>query len=145
MRGVTASRPCLEPVDPGLQPYRQVHLDGIGLEIVGDVVLAGERPWVAGEREARKPVVLRGREQPQRVPVAAPVVADPLVAVEDEELSVELLEVVAGGEAGLAGPDDQGFDVLGGHGTPPSVTTTLEASEAAHIGPRYPRDDTCAG
>ena len=50
--------------------------------------------------------------------MAAPVVADPIVAVQDEEGSAELLEVVAGGEPCLAGPDDQGLDVLGRHGMP---------------------------
>ena len=121
VRGETASRLCLEPVDPGLQPNRQIHLEGIGFQVVRDVVLAGERPRVARKRQVWKPVVLRRREQPQRVPLAAPVVADPLVAVEDEELPPQSLEVVAGGEAGLACPNNQGLDVLDGHGTPPSV------------------------
>jgi hypothetical protein len=66
------------------------------------------------------PSYFAGVKQPQRVPVPAPVVTDPRVAVENEELPPELLEVVAGGEAGLAGPDDQGLDVLPGHGAPPS-------------------------
>jgi hypothetical protein len=61
--------------------------------------------------------------------VAAPVVTDPRVAVENEELPPELLEVVAGGEAGLAGPDDQGLDVLRGLGRLLRVPKTLGARE----------------
>ena len=49
--------------------------------------------------------------EPQRVPVAAPVVADPLVGVEDHELAPALGQVVAGRQPGLAGPDDHGVDV----------------------------------
>jgi hypothetical protein len=47
----------------------------------------------------------------------SPVVADAFVPVDDQEGAPELLQVVAGGEAGLAGADDQRLEVLGGHAT----------------------------
>jgi hypothetical protein len=47
--------------------------------------------------------------------VAAPVVADPLVGVDDQAFPARALQVVRRGEAGLARANDQGLDVLGVH------------------------------
>src|SRR4029450_2645585 len=48
--------------------------------------------------------------EPQRVPVTAPVVAHPPAGVEDHELPAAPGEVVAGGQAGLTGPDHHGLN-----------------------------------
>ena len=103
-------------VHPGLQPHRQLHGHGVLLEEVRDLVLAREVPRVAGEVHARQPVEPRRRVELQRVVVAAPVVADPAVAVDDQHLPPAPGQVVAGGQTRLAGADDQGLDVLGCHG-----------------------------
>ncbi len=93
---------------------------GVLLEIGRHLLLAGEGPAVAGERQARQAVVPGGGVEPQGVPLLAPLVSDARGAVEDDERPAEPLEVVAGREAGLAGADDDGLDVAGvglcGHG-----------------------------
>ena len=54
-----------------------------------------------------KGVVARRRVQLQRVVAASPDVADPGVGLDDPRVDPEPLQVVAGGEAGLAGADDE--------------------------------------
>ena len=57
--------------------------------------------------------VVAGRAvQPERVPAVPPVVADPLVGVEDHEGQPALGEVVAGRQARLAGADDDRVDLF---------------------------------
>ena len=107
--------PGLETLDAGAHPDREVGVQRVALEVVGHLLLAGERPGRRGERHPGQAVVLGGAVELQGVPLVAPVVADALVAVDDEEGAAEPLEVVSGGEAGLAGADDQRLDVLGGH------------------------------
>jgi hypothetical protein len=86
-----------EAVDPGVEPYRDVEMLGIGLEVVRDGVLARERPTRSRERQAVDAVVLRGAVELQGVPLAAPAVADALVRVHDEERAVAELQVVCRG------------------------------------------------
>jgi hypothetical protein len=81
----------------------------IGLEIVGHLARGWVRRARGREGHSRQPIAARRRVQPQRVPAAAPAVADALSAVEDDELPALPLEGVAGGEAGLAATDDDGF------------------------------------
>ena len=47
---------------------------------------------------------------------AAPVVADPGVAIDDQARPATPPQVIRGREAGLAGPDDRGLDVVDRHG-----------------------------
>ena len=114
-RGEAAAGPRLETLDARAHPHRQVGVQRIALEVVGHLLLAGERPGRSRERHPGQAVVLGGAVELQGVPLVAPVVADALVAVDDEEGAAEPLEVVSGGEAGLAGADDQCLGVLGGH------------------------------
>ena len=60
-----------------------------------------------------QPVEPRRAVEPQRVVVAAPVVADPLLLVEDHERPLPLREVMADREACLAPADDNRLDPLG--------------------------------
>ena len=85
---------------------------GVVLEVVADLVLAGEGPLLRRERQPGQAVVLRGGVELERVPLAAPVVADPGAGVEDHERATPALQVVAGREPGLAGADDDGLDVV---------------------------------
>ena len=74
------------------------------------------RPWSATTSPCRdapagQPVVLGRAVEPQRVEPVAPDVADPVVRVQDQERAAPAGQVVAGGQAGLAGADDDGLDV----------------------------------
>ena len=109
--------PLFQGVDPGAHPHRQVELQCVALEEGGDLVLLRERPRVGREGHAGQPVVLRRAVEPQGVPVPAPVVADPGVAVQDDAGAALLRQVVRRGQAGLTGSDDHGLDVFGGHGS----------------------------
>jgi len=51
--------------------------------------------------------------------MASPVVANTVVVVSYEDVAAALLKVEAGGQAGLAGSNDQCLDVLRRHGQPP--------------------------
>ena len=96
--------------DADAEPHRQAVVGGVLLEVVGDVVLAREGPAGRGERQARQAVVLGGGVEPEGVVLAAPLVADARAAVEDDERAAASLQVVAGGQAGLAGADDDGLE-----------------------------------
>ena len=102
-------------LDADAEPHRQAVVGGVLLEVVGDLVLAREGPAGRGERQARQAVVLGGGVEPEGVPLPAPLVADARAAVEDDERAAAPLQVVAGGQAGLAGADDDGLDVGGVH------------------------------
>ena len=96
------SRAAAEPLHPHAEPDRQPEVGGIRLEVGRDVVLAGERPRVAGERHPGQPVVPRRGVEPQRVVLLAPAVPDGLVALEHDALVPAVDELARRGEAGLA-------------------------------------------
>lgn len=102
-------------LNSGPQPDGQVEGDRVELDVVRHLVLGREAPRVTRERQSIEAVELGRREEGEAVVVAPPAIADPLTAVDDEELPPQVLEVVASGQAGLAGADDQGLDVLGDH------------------------------
>ena len=106
-----------QPVDVDPGPDRQGEPVGVVGKVVGDLVLGRERPARSGEGQARQSVVAGRRVETQGVPVRPPVVAHPQVGVQDDEGSAPPLQVVAGGQAGLTGADDDGLDVS------PSVLT----------------------
>ena len=107
-------------LEPGEASYRAVQQDGqveaVGVlhEVVGRLVLRRVGAGRGRERHAGQRVVLRSREEPQRVPSGAPGVADLGGGVDDEEPPAALLEVVRRGEAGLTGTDDDDVESLGG-------------------------------
>src|SRR6266542_4580001 len=84
----------------------------VGLEVVGHLVLGGERVSRAGKGHSRQGGVAGGREEAERVPPLPPGVADPLVAVEDHERKIPLGEVVPDREACLPAAQYQGLDAL---------------------------------
>src|SRR6266545_5725765 len=113
-----------EPVDADARLDRQVELGRVGLEVVGHLVLRGERP--AGRREppARQAVVLGRGEQAEGIPPVSPGVADPLAGIEDHERKPSLRQVVAGSESRLPTADDHGLEPLCAvafHLRPPSI------------------------
>ena len=97
---------------PHAEPHRDLEPLGVGLEVVGHVVLAGERPRLGRERHARQAVVLGGGVEAEAVPLLPPPVADALVAVQDDAVAALLLQVVRRRQAGLPGADDDGLDVV---------------------------------
>src|SRR5919107_352150 len=103
-------------------PGESVHLDagtngelesgGVGLEIVGHLVLRGEREGGGGEAPALQSVIAGRGEQAERVPAIAPGVTDPLVGVEDHEGQAPLCQVVSSGETCLTTTDDHRIETL---------------------------------
>jgi hypothetical protein len=108
---------AVQPGHRGAQPHRQGEVPGVGGEVVGDVVLGGMGVGRGGERQARQRVVPGGTEQPQGVPAVPPRGADLRAGVDDEEAGAAGGEVVAEGESGLAGADDEHVEDLVGGGT----------------------------
>ena len=86
---------------------RQLELLRIPVEVVGDVVLARVGIRRGGEWQARQVGVLRGREQPQRIPARAPRMPYPVAGVHDLEAQPGGREVIAEGHAGLPATDHQ--------------------------------------
>ena len=68
-RSTTKRSPCLrEPVDAHAGPHGKLEAGRVGLEVVGHLVLRGERPAGRREAPARQAVVAGRGEQAQRVP-----------------------------------------------------------------------------
>jgi hypothetical protein len=116
-----------EPVHPDAGPNRELEPGRVGLQVVGHLVLGGERVGRSGEGEPGQRVVPGRSEQAERVPAVAPGVTDPLVGVQDQERPSPPGQVVADRQAGLAATDDHGLEVLWltlGHARLPLVTLT---------------------
>ena len=94
----------------GVQPHRQLEAGGVAGQVVRDVVLAGVGVGGCREGQAGQRVVLCRAEQAQRVPALPPGVSDLGCGVEQQEACVRIGEVVAEGEAGLTGADDDDVD-----------------------------------
>ena len=125
---------ALDALHPGLQPDGQLEVTGVRLEVVADLVLAREAPLLRGERQAGQAVVLGGRVELERVPLLAPVVADPGARVEDHERAAVTLQVVTGRQARLAGADDDGLDLCGVHDRDArSGTRVSRVGRTAHL------------
>jgi hypothetical protein len=101
-----------QPIDAHAGSNREVEPGRIRLQVVGDLVLGGERPGRRGEGPAWQPVVARGGEQAQRVPPFAPGVADALVGVQDHEPPTSPGQVLADRQARLPAPDDHRLELL---------------------------------
>ena len=118
-----------KPVPPAL-PAQRRHRDagadgrgdpfGVADEIVDHLVAAGEAVRVdAGDRQAGQPVVPGGAVGVQAIPaLRAPAFGD-AVAFEDEVGEAALAQLLAHGQAGLAGADDERFDCFNRHGMTP--------------------------
>ena len=111
-----------ERAHSGGGPDRKVEVARVALQVVAHL----PPRWAAGgdprKRQAAQRVVSCRRVQDQRVVAIAPHIADARGRLEDHEVEPLLLEVVAGGEAGLAGPDDDDIVGFAAHfSTPPAV------------------------
>ena len=91
----------------------QPHRGGIRLDVVRHLATGGVAPAGRRERHPRQAVPACRAEQPERLVATPPLIADPFVRVQDEEGPTQLREVVAGGQSGLARPDDHRVDLLG--------------------------------
>lgn len=101
-----------DPVHGHAGPDRQVEAGRGGIQVVGHVVSARERPALGRELPAGQPVVAGGREQVQRIPALAPDVPDPPVCLKDQERPAQPGQVVAGRQARLATADDHSLVAL---------------------------------
>src|SRR5262249_59327425 len=81
-------------------------------EVVGHLVLRRKTEGRRREGEADQAVVLRWREQPQRIPAPAPRVADARVRFQNHERQPALREAIADRQARLSAPDDDNLDAL---------------------------------
>ena len=114
-----------EPVHADAGPNRELELGRVGFQVVGHLVLGGERVGRSGEREPGQRVVAGRGEQAKRVPAVAPGAADPLVGVQDQERPSPTGQVVADRQAGLAATDDHRLNLLWlmlGHARLPLMT-----------------------
>src|SRR5688572_20937057 len=105
----------LHSVDSGEHAYRKLEPFGVCRQVVGYLVLGRIGPSRTRERQARQAVVPTRRVETERVPLGAPVVADVLVAIEDQAGTSPPLQVVRGRQTGLAGSDDGCLDVFDRH------------------------------
>ena len=121
VRGVERKIPCpddvavalaLDALDPGACVHGQLKSYHIGFEVVGHLVLGRKGPAGRRKRHAVEAVVAGRREQAQRVPAAAPGIADPFVGFEDHEGDIVPLQMIADGQAGLAAADHHDVDTL---------------------------------
>ena len=104
------TRQRLDAVDVRAADDRKLERLRVRLEVVAHL-----SPSRVVEARCRKPAAGQaigdgGAVQAERVPVLAPVVPDPSVGIEDHEGQTPPLQVVAGGQAGLAGADDDCVD-----------------------------------
>ncbi len=98
----------------------------IGDEIVRHLLLRHEGIGIAGKRHVGKPVVPGRPVGDQRVPaVRAPAFGDP-VALEHDMRDARPAQMLAHGDAGLAGPHDDDLGLLDRHvPTPPRRFPTI--------------------
>ena len=90
-----------------LRPVRHLHHPGVELQPVADLVLGREHRPVLRERQVRQVVVPDRVVQAQRLVALAPLVARPLVAVDDDGGHPELAQPRAERDAALSAADDQ--------------------------------------
>ena len=104
---VKAEAAVLAPDGADLASELHGELEGlrVALEVGDHLVSAGIAVGVAGELEAGKAVVAPRREERERVPARSPRGADRVGGFEDDEAAALLCELVAHGQAGLAGAD----------------------------------------
>src|SRR4030095_10379826 len=104
---------------PDSAPDRELEPLRVRLKVVSHLVLGRKRPTGGREVHAGQIVITGRAVEPQRVPVASPVVSDALIGIDDQKAAATPLQVVADGQTCLACTDDQGFDPLAfeiGHG-----------------------------
>lgn len=108
----------------------EAEAQGVGFQIVGELVLGVERPERAGVGRSRKLAEHRRCEEAERIPLLSPVVADVPVGFQDQEGPASPPEVVAGREAGLPAADNDRFHTFGSHCRLPPVFGPDGASDA---------------
>jgi hypothetical protein len=104
----TAVRRRSHSLDDCAAHHGKVEAAGVHLEVIAHRPSRGKVIGLRWEGHPRQPVDGRRAEQPKRVPVVAPVIADPLIGIDHQEREAALRQVVGGREARLAGADDQG-------------------------------------
>ena len=92
---------------------RQVEASGVLLEVVGHLGTAREVEARGRERHPGQTVDDGRAVQPEGGPAATPLVADPVVGVDDEERDPAVGQLVPGRQAGLPGTDDEDLDPAG--------------------------------
>ena len=102
------------PFDGDAGAHGQLEPRRVRLEVVGHLVLRGERVARPRKGHAGEPVEARRAEKTKRIPATAPRVADARRCVEDDEAKVPPGEVVARREPGLAAADDDDVEPLPG-------------------------------
>ena len=108
-RHVVAVRRRADPLDGRALANRRT--GGVGLEVADDAAAIQVTVGIAQGRSARQPVEPVRRQQGQRVPaLGAPALSD-APALEHDVPVAGHSEVVAEGQPGLTGPDDDGVDV----------------------------------
>jgi hypothetical protein len=119
----------IDALDEGPAPDWQREALGVRREVVAHLAAGRIVERTRGEAESWQRVPAGRTVKAERVPALAPVIADPLVSVDDEERNAPLLQVVSRRQARLAAADDQGVDPLG-LGSVRSHLTLLRVSEA---------------
>ena len=112
-------------------PYRKREAGRIRFEVVGHLVLGRERFGRRREGHAVEGIVLSRREETERVPAATPHIADPRVGVEDDEGQPLPLQMIAGGQARVAGSDDDDVEAFGRRGHCRDINTGLPGGAPA--------------
>src|SRR3569833_1542734 len=95
-----------------LQTHRQIVALGVPLQVVRYLILVREVAWRCRERRPRKPAVAGRREESERVPAFAPIVADTGLIAQDDEVDIVTREMISNREARLPAADHHGLETL---------------------------------
>ena len=96
-----------QPLDADARVDREPEAAGVCLEVVGHLAAGRERTLRERERHAGKRGVARRRVQLQCIVATSPDVPHAGVGLDDPVVDALPLQVVAGGQPGLAGSDDE--------------------------------------
>lgn len=83
-------------------------------QVVGNVVLAWVGPGFAREGKARQRAVTGGSEEAKRIPPPCPGSSKSVSTIDEQHITVSLLEEIAESNTGLAGTDNGDFGVFRG-------------------------------
>ena len=119
----------------GLGPEVQLHGLDIGLEPVGELVLRNVGRPVRREVQIGQVIDLNLIMQRQRMVALAPIVADTLLAIDDQRIDVQLFQPRGDGKAGLAAADhEDGRVAVGIGGRCVAQVEPVGAAKIARIG-----------